>query len=166
MFKVGEKVVYKCSGVYEIEAIETPSFAENTKKKYFRLYNFFSNMNEKVYVPCDNDGVLRTLSTEEEYIKCIKSVKNMEIIPFTARQPQLLSEHFKAMLSDNTFVSLLCVLKELVMREKECEKIGKKLRQAEVHYLTLTEKAICEELSVSLGIDQEQAREKVRAGIF
>ena len=163
---VGEKVVYKCSGVYEIEAIETPSFAEDTKKTYFRLYNFFSNMNEKVYVPCDNDGALRTLSTEEEYVKCIESIKNKEIIPFVARQPQLLAEHFKKVLSENTFTSLLCVFKELVMRERECEKTGKKLRQAEVHYLTLTEKAICEELSVSLGIDQEQAREKVRAGIF
>lgn len=163
MLGVGSKIIYKHGGVYEVEAVETPSFAANSNVLYYKLTHIFSNSKETVYVPCDSENAIRSVITEEEYSACLDKVKKKEITAFTAKQPQIVAEHYKRILSDNTFESLLSVYRELLTRENDCESSGKKLRQAEAHYLTMTEKALCEELCICMSSDLEQAREKLRA---
>ena len=165
MLNVGTKVVYKHSGVYEVEAVETPSFA-NSGVLYYKLSHVYSMAKETVYVPCESENLIRSVVTEKEYGISVECVNCKEVVPFTAKQPQIIAEHYKHRLSNNTFESLLTVYRELLDREKDCEEKGKKLRQAEAHYLNMTEKAICEELSVCLSLELDAAREKLRADIF
>lgn len=166
MLSVGSKVIYKHSGVYEVEAVETPTFAAGSGILYYKLSHIFSTAKETVFVPCDSESLLRSVITRDEYQSGIESVKCKEIVPFTARQPQIIAEHYKHMLSDNSFNSLLTVFRELLFRQRECDENGKKLRQAEAHYLSLTERAICEELCICLSTEPNEAKEKLRADIF
>ncbi len=166
MLSVGSKVIYKHGGVYEVEAVETPIFAAGSGILYYKLSHVFSNAKETVFVPCDSESLLRSVITRDEYESNIENVKCKEIVPFTARQPQIIAEHYKHMLSDNSFNSLLTVFRELLCRQKACDEIGKKLRQAEAHYLSLTEKAICEELCICFSTEFDASKERLRADII
>ena len=149
MFSIGDKVIYKHSGVYTVDAIETPSFVKDSSVLYYRLSHTFSNAKETVYVPCDSDCTVRLITEKSVFLSLLNDTKNTEVSPFLARQPQMIAEHYKNILSDNTLLSALKVMKELLIREKECDESGKKLRQAEGHYLNLTEKSLCEEYCVA-----------------
>lgn len=164
MFSVGTKVIYKHSGVYEIIAVETPSFVSDSGVLYYKLTHVHSSSKETVYVPCDAVGVMRSVSEKEEFEKCLETVRNSVTTHFTARQPQMISEHYKNRLSDNSLSGSLSVYKELITREKECNESGKKLRQAEAHYLGLTERSVSEELSSAYGeeFSAEEAKQKLR----
>ena len=162
MFKTGDNAVYKIGGVFRIDGIETPSFAQSSGLLYYRLENTFSSKKETVYVPCDSDGALRCVTEEKEFLDCIKCVREKELTTFTARQPALVMDYYKKLLSDNTLMSLLRAYRELLLRQKECEESGKKLRQAEEHYYNVTDRAICEEMTVSFSVSMEQAVQRLR----
>ncbi len=163
MYKIGDKVIYKHSGVYLVDGVETPSFVKDKGALYYKLSHIYSNAKETVYVPVDSEDAIRPVADENNFDKALKSVNEKTVVPFCARQPQLVTEHYKNDLAVNTLESSLTVLKALYIREKECEGSGKKLRQAEGHYLALTEKAVCEEMCECLKTPPEEAREKIRS---
>lgn len=162
MFNTGDNAVYKSGGVYRVDGIETPSFAQSSGVLYYRLENIFSSKKERVYVPCDSDGALRCVSQENEFTECIKCVKEKELTAFSARQPAIVMDYYKRLLSENTLMSLLRAYRELVIRQKECDENGKKLRQAEEYYFNVVERALCEEMSVSFGISVQDAAERLK----
>lgn len=164
MFSVGTKVIYKHSGVYEVIAVETPSFVSDSNILYYKLSHIHSSSKETVYVPCDAEGVIRSVSNKDDFEKSLKETKNCTPASFTARQPQMISDHYKNLLSDNSVSSLLSVYKELIIREKQCDESGKKLRQSEAHYLGITERAIGEEYSSAFDeqFSADEAKQKLR----
>ena len=166
LFSVGEKVVYKTNAVCNVEAIETPSFVKETGKKYYKLRYLFSNGNEVVYVPVDSDVSVRAVMSEGEAKMCFDTLKHKEAPNYEPRQPALLTAHFQQMLSDCSIDGSLMVLKEILLREKRYEEIGKKLRQAEIHFLSIVEKAVSEELSVALGKEIDEVKCLIRQAVY
>ncbi len=162
MYNIGDMVIYKHSGVYCVEAVETPVFAEAGGALYYKLCHIYSNSKETVYVPVKAEDVIRPVSQSAQFDKYVTDVNNKSVVPFNARQPQLIIEHYKSSLAHNTLESSLTVLKELYIREKECEDSGKKLRQAEANYLALAERAVCEEMSICKSLEPDRAKEKIR----
>lgn len=166
MFSVGEKVVYKTNAVCNVEAVETPVFVKETGKKYYKLRYLFSNGNEVVYVPVDSEVNVRAVMSKDEAEKCFDVLKNEEAPNFEPRQPMLLTAHFQELLSDCSIHGSLMVLKEILVREKKYSEAGKKLRQAENHYLAIVEKAVSEELSVALGKEVDEIKVMIRQAIY
>ena len=163
MFSVGDKVVYKTNAVCNVEAIDTPVFAKDSGKKYYKLRYLFSNGNEVVYVPVDSDVPVRMVMSKSEAENCLEVLKTIETDECEARQPALLTAHFQSLLCDGSMEGTLKVLKEIILREKKYEALGKKLRQAELHYLAIVEKAVSEEFAVSLCKDVEEIKGLLRS---
>ena len=166
MFSVGEKVVYKTNAVCTVEAVEIPSFVKESGRKYYKLRYLFSNGNEVVYVPVDSDVGIRTVMSEKQAEECLKTLRDMEAPGFEPRQPMLIAQHFQEILSDCSIDGSLVVLKEILLREKRCEEAGKKLRQAETHYLGIVEKAVSEELSVALEKEIDEVKSLIRKAVY
>lgn len=150
MFSVGDVVVYKTNAVCRVEAIETPSFVTEKGKLYYKLKSLYSKGNETVYVPVDSDVHMRSIMTEEKANECLEFLKNVKVELFSSRQPALITAHFQNILSDCEINSSLRVLKEIYIREKNYAEQGKKLRQVEMHFLSIVEKTVSEELSIAL----------------
>lgn len=165
LFSVGEKVVYKTNAVCNVESIETPVFVKEKDKKYYKLRYLFSNGNEVVYVPVDSAVTIRGVMSAEEAGNCFEVLKNEEAPSFEPRQPALIAQHFQSLLSDCSIHGSLMVLKEILLREKKYLELGKKLRQAEIHYLAIVEKAVSEELSVALGKEVEDVKMMIRNAV-
>ena len=166
MFSVGEMVVYKINAVCKVEAIETPVFVKEKDKKYYKLRYLFSNGNEVVYIPVDSDVNVRAVMTKNEAEKCLDVLRNEEVSNFESRQPALLTSHFQELLSDCSIHGSLMVLKEILVRESRYSERGKKLRQAETHFLGIVEKAVSEELSVVLDKDIEEIKLMIRNAVL
>ena len=166
MFSVGEKVVYKTNAVCNVESIETPVFVKEKNKKYYKLRYLFSNGNEVVYVPVDSEVNVRAVMSRDEAEKCFDVLKNEEAPNFEPRQPVLLTAHFQGLLSDCSIHGSLMVLKEILLREKRYSAVGKKLRQAENHFLAIVEKAVSEELSVALEKEVGEVKKLIRKAVY
>lgn len=165
MFSVGEKVVYKTNAVCNVEAVETPIFVKEKDKKYYKLRYLFSNGNEVVYVPVDSDVNVRAVMSKDEAANCFEILRTMEAPNFEPRQPALIASHFQQMLSECSIEGSLMVIKEILLREKKYSNEGKKLRQAETHYLGIVEKALSEELSIALGKDVDEVKRMIRNAV-
>lgn len=166
LFSIGEKVVYKTNAVCNVEAVETPAFVKETGKKYYKLRYLFSNGNEVVYVPVDSSVGIRAVMSKDEAEKCFDTLRNIEAPNFEPRQPVLLSQHFQGLLSDCSVEGSLMVIKEILLREKRYTEVGKKLRQAENHYLAIVEKAVSEELAIALGREVDEIKVMIRRAIY
>lgn len=166
LFSVGEKVVYKTNAVCNVEAIETPVFVKEKDKQYYKLRYLFSSGNEVVYVPVDSDVGIRKVMSAKEAEECFETLRNVEAPDFEPRQTVLLSQHFQGLLSDCSIDGSLMVLKEILLRERKYNELGKKLRQAENHYLAIVEKAVSEEFSVVLGKDVDEMKIMIRQAIY
>ncbi len=166
LFSVGEKVVYKTNAVCNVEAIETPVFVKEKDKQYYKLRYLFSNGNEVVYVPVNSEVNVRAVMSKDDAEKCFDVLKNEEAPNFEPRQPALITSHFQSLLSDCSIHGSLMVLKEILLRERKYNELGKKLRQAENHYLAIVEKAVSEEFSVVLGKDVDEIKIMIRQAIY
>ena len=166
LFSIGEKVVYKTNAVCNVEAVETPVFAKETGKRYYKLRYLFSIGNEVVYVPVDSSVGIRAVMSRDEAEKCFDILRNVEAPNFEPRQPVLLSQHFQQMLADCSVDGSLMVIKEILLREKRYNEAGKKLRQAENHYLGIVEKALSEELAIALGREVDEVKVMIRNAIY
>ncbi len=165
MFSIGEKVVYKTNAVCNVEAVETPVFVKEKDRKYYKLRYLFSNGNEVVYVPVDSDVGIRAVMSEQEAWKCFDTLRDAKAPNFEPRQPALIAQHFQSMLSDCSIHGSLMVLKEILLREKNYNELGKKLRQAETHYFEIVEKAVSEELSIALDKEVEEIKMMIRNAV-
>ncbi len=165
MFKLGDKVVYKANAVCNVESIEVPSFIKEKDKKYYKLKQLYSIGNDTIFVPVDTNINIRPILSKDQAEKCFETLKSLEIEQFSSRQPAMISAHFNEILSDGSMESSLKVLKELMLRSKEYESLGKKLRQVEESILKSITKQVSEELSLSLGIEIEQVKEKLKSTI-
>ncbi len=166
MFSIGEKVVYKTNAVCNVESVETPVFVKEKDKKYYKLRYLFSNGNEVVYVPVDSEVNVRAVMSKDEAKNCFEVLKTQEAPNFEPRQPALISAHFQEMLSDCSINGSLMVIKEILLREKKYSEAGKKLRQAENHYLAIVEKAVSEELAIALEKEVDEVKTMIRQAIY
>ena len=166
MFSVGEKVVYKTNAVCNVEAVETPAFVKDSGKMYYKLRYLFSSGRDVVYVPVDSDVSLRLVMSAKEAENCFETLRKVEAPNFEPRQPALIGSHFQEILFDCRIESSLMVIKEILLREKQCFENGKKLRQAENHYLGIVEKAVSEELSIALDKDIDEIKVMIRNAVY
>lgn len=162
MFAVGDKLVYKSSAVCIVESIETPAFVKEKDRLYYKLRHLFSGNGEVVYVPTDSNVSLRPVMDEDGAGECLEYLKNAEPEPFTVHQPVLINNHYQKILSDGRIESSLLVLKEILVKQKT---LGK-LRQAEGHFLSVVERAVCEELAVALSKETFEIMEIINETVF
>lgn len=154
MFEKGEYVVYGSKGVCQVKDISHVDIpGADSERLYYILYPVQSN-GGTVYLPTDSQkAVIRRVMTREEADQLIADIPEIEQLP-VSNDKNREAEYKNAMRSCNTR-AWVSILKALHLRKKERTEAGKKVTALDERYMRAAENELYGELSVALGIPQE-----------
>lgn len=162
MYRTGMFVLYDKSGVYQIESVGAPP-VQGTPGDYYKLCAVFSTSNEIIYTPVDADTCMRPLISGGEAAAYLELFAQLEPRVFQPGKVMDLNAHYRAMLASHKVEDCLLLIKEVCVKQKEIARQKKRLGQADVQYLKLAEKLICEEFAVALDTTPELIQERLYA---
>lgn len=155
MFEVGEKVLYSLNGVCEIIDITEKSFG-NIKIKYYVLKPVY-NDKSTVFVPVENETLvskMKKLCTKEQIDEMLNNIP-MQNVEWNGNDIAR-RDDFKNIISRGEMKEILILLKQIWLRRREQIAKGRKLHNSDEMYMREAEKMIKEELSIVIGVEQEE----------
>jgi len=78
-YQAGMLVVYGNLGVHEIEKVGPQSFCGEPAKEYYTLRPYFSDSNDRSYIPTEKEGVLRPISSAEQIKADLEKIRTEEL---------------------------------------------------------------------------------------
>ncbi|MBQ8000931.1 MAG: CarD family transcriptional regulator [Ruminococcus sp.] len=152
--KIGEFVVYKKHGIYEIAEIRREKICSELKT-YYILKSVYDS-NATVYVPTDKEDLVnqmeKVLSKKEieDIILCSKS-EPMEWIPANAERFQTQED----IIAQGNLSVILAMMRLLMNKKEEAIRTKTKVFAHDDRMLTACQKIICEAFAFSLGLDKK-----------
>lgn len=150
MFKINDTVVHPNAGICKIFDIRFERFGM-TNEKYYILLPLYSSIATKIYVPVlGNKITLRYPFSKEELEFMLKNSLHLDkqwIDDDKAR-----TEKFNAILRNKNSSEIIGMICELHKKQKEREKLGRKLRSNDERILSEAEKLINQEFAFVFGI--------------
>ena len=161
MFSVGQFVLYGTNGVCRVDEI-TEKVIGNVKMEYYVLKPVAAAAST-LYVPTSNEqlvGKMRLVLTPEEANEVLANKPEAgEWIEIKQDR----TEHFKSVISGGNCTELIGLIR-LINSHRDIQIAeGKRLHMSDEKFLREAEKMVCEELSVVLDIDRDEALERVLA---
>lgn len=161
MLELGQTVVYR-HHVCTVASLRENYYAG---KDYYELHALFDN-SLKLYVAVEDavPPALRPTMTRDEALALIDSIPEVEDIDAAALAegvdtPTLLDrrikEEYSRRLKTFTPEELLPIMKFAYERSRKREKNGRNATATDKKYFELAEDLLCNELSISLGIDRD-----------
>lgn len=163
MYKIGEFLLYGSHGVCEIVDIIDKRFT-GQEKKYYVLHPI-KNPDLKLYFPVDGNGAkLKTLLSEEEANDLLQVFKQpaKQWIEKTSERNQ----YFQKVVASGDRKQIAEMIKMLMQRKFELEKIGKKLSSQETKLLQDTSAIFYNEFAMSLSISKEKIQDQIEQMIL
>ena len=156
MFDTDEYVVYGNKGVCLVTDITQMDMPGSPKGRLYYVLEPIQNQASKVYLPVDNDKVvIRSIMTSDEAAALLKSIPEVEqLVVADEKKREVCYKEALRSCSGRLWISML---KTLYVRRKERISMGKKITALDEKYLRATEHELIDELSLSLGITQEEA---------
>jgi len=111
----------------------------------------------KMQVPVSNKGGhLRDLVSKEEIEELIRQAPEIEMLE---SKPANMKSQYAALLKSDDITDLICIIKTSYARNKERLDQHKKLASIDDEYLHKAEKYLYDELSASMGVSYDEAKE-------
>lgn len=154
MFQVGDYVVYKRDVCRVCEI----------KKNYFQGNDYYvmSPVDDDslvISVPVENQtGLLRSIISQEEAESFIQSIPD---IPMITVQDRAIENEYKNLMRSNDMRDLVRIIKTSYLRNDVRRENGKKLSEIDDTYLKRAEQILYNELSISLGMTVDEAKEYI-----
>lgn len=156
MFKIGDYVVYK-RDVCKIVEIREKKFMN---KDYY-VMRPIDDATLKLDVPIDiSDKYLRKVISKEEALALIDKIPSIKVVMSMER---MIENEYKMLLQSGSLEDLVCIIKTTYLRNYERKQSGKKIGEIDDTYFHRAEKMLYNELSVSLGMNFDDAKEYVIA---
>ena len=152
MFQVGEKVLYGTAGACTITEICKKSFGDAGEKEYYVLTPIHDGRST-LYVPCANEALrakMKRLLSGEEIEALIDSMPEEE--PQWISDEKKRQEYFKSALKNGDRRELMSIAKALYNHRKYVLSVGRKLHSCDEKVFRETEKMLCDEFAVVLGM--------------
>lgn len=159
MISQGEAVVYKCKGIYKVEAVGTLDFSFVDRKKVYYTLQSLQDEKDKAYVPTDDETNLRKPMEKEEAVRLIRRMEDIDVL--WVQNEKLREREYKECISGYTPESWIRVLKTLYRRTKSrggITSMDKKYRQ-------LLEHALYSEISYVLDVPESEVENFIREQI-
>ena len=160
MHKIGDKIVYGAAGVMTIVDIREESFGD-VSREYYVLTSAVRSSDSLTYVPADNENLvasMRPLLTEDEIVMTLKSAENAVPIDWIPEN-RARQEFYKKITESGDLRSMIA----MIHRIKDCGRLremeGKKNFLSDENAKAKAERLIISEISVSLDISEEEARQ-------
>lgn len=156
MFDTDEYVVYGNKGVCRITEITRMDMPGSPKGRLYYVLEPIQNRASKVYLPVDNDkAVIRSIMTPQEASALLEAIPEVEQLVVSDEKKREIC--YKEALRSCSGHKWIGMLKTLYIRRRERISMGKKITALDEKYLRATEHELIDELSLSLGITQEEA---------
>lgn len=164
-FQAGTIVVYGNLGVHEVENICKKSFSGEPAREYYTLRPYFSDSNDRSYIPTEKENVIRSVVSPEQAKSCLEKIKTEEISASGFSNQTFLAAHYQELLHANDFYEDLKLFKELYQKQKVQKSKGRKTNAMDVHFYQLAERILKEELSIAFHITPEEAVKQLKEAV-
>ena len=166
MYAVGTSVFHTGTGVCRVENIGLSPLRRHGAQRYYKLRALFSTSGECIYIPVDTAKSLRPLINRDEATNYLEQLPKLKSRPLAARKYMDLTSHYREMLASGDPKSLLLLIKEIHLKEKEFSAHKKPLGRIDASYLRIAERLVCEEFAVALQAEPESIKERLQSGIL
>lgn len=164
MLEINDIVVYATTGVCKVEGIEE-KFIGKTVKKYY-LLRPIAQAGSAIYLPADNEqliGRTRPVICSKEANKLLDSIKddNRICLENESVRREFCRNAIQTCNSED-LISVIVVLRKL---RSELLTESKRLHVADERALSEAERLICDEFSVSLGVDASDILNRINLSL-
>lgn len=161
MYQIGEKVVYGIHGV----CLVTDQEERRIDKKYvtYLVLEPVGQESAKYYVPTHNDAAmakLRGMLSAEELEALIRSAAIKE--EAWIRDENQRKQIYRELISSGDREKLIGMVASLYRHREQQSAAGKKIHMCDENFLRDAEKLLASEISVVMGLEQDQAKEYLR----
>ena len=164
-YQAGTLVVYGNLGVHEIEKVGPQSFCGEPAKDYYTLRPYFSDSNDRSYIPTEKEGVLRPVCSAEQITAALEKIQSEEIPAPVSNNQTVLAEHYQAMIHTNDFYEYLKLYKELYQKQTAQRGRGRKTNAMDSHFYQMVERVLREELAVAFSEPLRDAEKRLMAAM-
>ena len=158
MYKIGDKVVYKKSGVCVVDSIQDKDFG-NGNVTYYYLLPYYNKNATKIMIPVDRGDLLRDIISKEEALKIIDYIPKAE--DCWIQDSKTRREKFSNVMQSGNIKELCSLINTLNNKRKEFSKNKKMLSMMDKEAYQHAEKLVFEEIATSLNISLEDTRDFV-----
>ena len=152
MYKVGDVIVYK-KDVCEIKDIKKNLFFD---KDYY-VMSPIDDTSLKIEIPVDS-SYLRDVITPDEVQELICKIPSIEIIQVEDKD---IEYEYRKLLGENTLENLVKIIKTTYLRNQERVRQKKRVGEKDEYYLQQAERRLYNELSISLNLSFDEAKQYV-----
>ncbi len=154
MFAKGEYVVYGNKGVcliLDVSRIDLPGVDQD---RLYYVMQPIHNTNGTVYLPIDSTkAVIRKVMSKDEANKLIRDIPDIKELAVPDEKRREAS--YKEALKTCSVYAWVSIIKALYARKNERQAMGKKITALDERYLKAAEHELYGELSIALGIPQD-----------
>ncbi|MDD3174072.1 MAG: CarD family transcriptional regulator [Herbinix sp.] len=161
MFKQGDYIIYSCRGVCLIDEIKEKTI-DNKKNMYYIMHPI-NIKNSIIMTPVDNDKVkMRLIMKQEKAEDIIVTLLDNINIPRISDK-KIRERVYSRILKEGNPNELVEIINVLIEEENEKRIEGRKQSATDEKYLEKAKELLFTELSVSLGVEIEQIKQRVEA---
>ena len=157
MYQVGEYVVKINCGICKIEEITHLDMPSVDKNKLYYLLIPKEEEKTKLYVPVESEhpGIRKVMSSERawEIIEMIPQIETAWIPDDKQRE-----QRYKAALKSSEPEQLIGIIKNIYLRKKKRDALGKKNTATDERYFKLAEDSLYSELAFALGKNKQEMK--------
>lgn len=158
MFEIGDRIIYSFYGICVVLGVVEKEVNGNFKK-YYELKPV-TDSKSTIFTPIDNKKVLlRSIVTKEEAQQILDSVEDMEIV--WPENVWKRNQEFKQITQNADLRLNVNLYKNLLYRQLELKKVGKKMIIQDSKILDTVETLVCSELKEALGVESTDIESKV-----
>lgn len=152
MYRTGEYVVYK-RDVCKIEEIKK----NHIKGKDYYILRPILDKSLKIELPTTCE-YLRNIISKEEIEQLIKDIPNIKAIDINAK---MMGNEYRNLMNSDNREDLIRIIKTAYARNKERTDNKKKIGDKDNDYFNVAEKYLYNEISISLGLTYDEAKEYI-----
>lgn len=163
MIEIGQVVVTKNSGVCEVLGKEEMSFSVG-KREYFILKPIFNEKNQtKIYIPIDQNNLIRPIMEKEEVLKIIDKMPKMERIWFNDQK--IRKVEFEKIYRSGDIYMICQMVRSLYLHNEELKLAKHTLSMLDREYLNKLKEEIYQEFAIVLDIPYEKVEKYIEERI-
>jgi CarD family transcriptional regulator len=154
LFGVEELVIYGGTGVCRVKEVTEKKMSGGEARMYYVLDPLFQD--GTIYTPVDTKTYMRPVMTAPEAERVIDAIPDLKAECYHDRNFNQLATRYEQVLGSHEFLDIVGLALSIREKKVQAELQSKKLGQVDTKFMKRAESLINGELSVALGIPQEE----------
>ena len=155
MYQIGDLVVYGRNGICEVADISTMKMTGIPKDKLYYILTPVKDKTGKICTPVDNVKVIiRPVISKKEAMELLRRIPAIEELWIP--NEKMRESMYKESIRKCDCEEFIKIIKTLYIRKQDRIAQGKKITATDERYLKMAEGSLYSELSIVLGIPEEE----------